>query len=323
MLITIRFLLVASFIATPLHAHDCVYVFSHGLGCNQTQSVFYEKVLNPKECPIESLGQELIVTYKTGQRRSWMVDQPHDFNFWVIQPPIISFNFPDAHLKYGFDRAKTSLGQHNEILALTNAYHQAKSQTNKIVLMGMSRGAATIINFLALQQPDHIAAVVIESPFDSIINTLQTKLQDAHISWIPKFIADTAPYALFGEYNRNGISPISVTHKVKQDVPLLIICSLEDTIVPAKNSANIYYKLIESGHKDVYLLLTNKGPHGHLLWHADGDLYMNVVHAFYKKYSLPYHATFAQHGEYILEQCQPSKKTVEQAFANNLSYITR
>lgn len=303
--------------------HDIMYLFCHGLGCNATQSHYYEKVHDAKHIAEESLPQHIKVPAKKGSEYSWYFEKFEDLVFWVIKHPIISFNFPDAHAKHGFDRTKTSLGQQNEILALSNAYHQAKEKALGVILVGMSRGASVIINFLGLNKPEYVVAAIVESPFDSVLNALQTQLQKSKINWIPDFIAATSPYVLFGKYNRHGIYPIDAADKIQSDLPILIICSLEDTVIPAHNSAQIYLKLQETNHDHAYLLILNKGIHGHLLWHADGDLYLNCVHAFYKKYGLAHNPTLALHGEHILAQCQPSKKMVEQSIASNVSYITR
>ena len=303
--------------------NDIMYLFCHGLGCNATQSHYYEKVHDAKHIEPASLPQRIMLPAKRGSDYSWYFENPDDLEFWVIKHPIISFNFPDAHAKRGFDRTKTSLGQQNEILALSNAYHQAKEKSYGIILVGMSRGASVIINFLGLNKPEQVIAAIVESPFDSVLNALQTQLQKSKITWIPDFIAATSPYVLFGKYNRNGIYPIDAADKIQSDLPMLIVCSLEDTVIPAFNSAQIYLKLQETNHEHAHLLIINKGIHGHLLWHADGDLYLNCVHAFYKKYGLAHNPTLALHGEHILAQCQPSKKMVEQSIASNVSFITR
>jgi hypothetical protein len=302
-----------------VNANDFAYLFSHGLNCNSNQALYYEKVFDCLE--VDPLSQIITVNFKN-QQRGWSFQNLGDLNLWVVQQPLVSFNYPDANNK-SYDRTKTSLGQANEIKALKSAYLQAKSVGKQIVLMGMSRGASTILNFLGIEEPQDIAAAIVESPFDSIFETLQTKFQQARFTFIPQFIINTFPNMLFGKFDANGIFPITIAHKIKKDLPILIICSLEDSLIPAINTANIYFKLLESGHEHAYLLLVDKGKHAYLLWHEDGDLYMYAVHAFYKKYGLPHNPFFAAYGEAILSQCKPSRKEVEDAISNNKTFIQR
>ena len=239
--------------------------------------------------------------------------------FWIIQDPFHTFNFPDA--LRGFDGHQTSLAQENEIKTLANEYEKLKHQ--KIVLVGMSRGASTILNFLGTHNSSAVVAAVVESPFDSILDTLTTLCQAAGVNWVPSIIKNSSPNLFFGKFNPHGIFPIKVAHNINKELPILIIASLQDTLIPALNSALIYLKLIDCGHTHVHLLLLDKGHHAYLLENDDAHLYLNVVHAFYKKYDLPHNQTFAAQGEAFLAQCQPSKKIVDEAIKNKRSFIKR
>jgi len=88
-------------------------------------------------------------------------------------------------------------------------------------------------------------------------------------------------------------------------MPILIICSETDHLVPAESSINVYKKLIESGHKHTYIFITDQGRHAAILSGPDGEKYEWVVNAFYKKYNLPYSAESAALGESLLALCQP------------------
>ncbi len=293
---------------------DVVYLFAHGLYNNHTLADYYAKPY--PETMIQNDGKNVSVAYKSGYRHTWLLHDLPDMQFWIIQKPYYSFNFPDANR--GFDSNQTSLGQDNEIKTLANEYGKIKN--NSIVLMGMSRGASTILNFLGTRNPTSIVAAVIESPFDSILNTLDTHCGTFWLGFLP-VVLYTSPNVLFGKFDRNGIFPIKVVDKIDKDLPILIVASLQDTFIPAINTATIYYKLLEHGNPHVYFVLLNTGTHGYLLEDTDGPIYLNVVHAFYKKYNLPHDATCAAAGDAILAQCQPSKKIVDEALKNKKSFI--
>ncbi len=299
------------------HSNNVVYLFAHGLYANQNLAHYYAHV----PTIIREIENDQLHAYtKSGFKHTWVLQNPTDDIFWIIQNPLHTFNFPDA-VRGLFDGAQTSLAQENEIQTLANEYEKIKEK--KIVLVGMSRGASTILNFLGTRVSNAIAAAIVESPFDSILETLDTLCKLAGVSWIPMVIRHTSPNLLFSKYDAKGIFPIKVAHNISKDLPLFIIASLEDTFIPAAHSASIYFKLLEHGHQNVYLLLLNKGTHGYLLENDDAPLYFNAVHSFYKKYDLPHNATFAAQGDAILAQCQPSKKIVDEALKNKKTFIQR
>ena len=204
----------------------------------------------------------------------------------------------------------------------TLAYANGKITNYKTILMGMSRGASTILTFLGTKQPTNVVAAVVESPFDSVINTLDTHCNQFWLRFVPSLVY-TSPNVLFGRFDPNGISPIMVVDKIAKDLPILIIASFKDALIPAANSASIYQKLIETGHEHVYLILLDHGEHAYLLEDIDADIYLNTVHAFYEKYNLPYNKALARNGHAILAQCQPSAAILAESIKNKKSYIKR
>lgn len=308
------FLLISLMLCQSAHSNDVVYLFAHGLYNNQNLAHYYAQVPS-----ITSTIQndQLHVQTKSGHKHHWQLQNRTDDIFWIIQNPLYTFNFPDAIR--GFDGTQTSLAQENEIQTLANEYEKIKE--NKIILMGMSRGASTILNFLGTRTPSSIVAAVVESPFDSILETLDTLVRLAGVTWVPLIIRHTAPNLFFSKYDAKGVFPIKVAQNINKDLPLFIIASLEDTLIPAAHSASIYFKLRDIGHENVYFLLLNKGAHGHLLENDDAPFYFNAVHAFYKKHDLPHNQTFAIQGDALLTQCQPSKKIVDEAIKNKKTFI--
>lgn len=297
---------------------NVVYLFAHGLYNDYTLAYYYENIRRPHELYV--INNELHLTHVTNHKYVWAVDDPDDLRLWILQQPLHSFNFPDATRK-GFDGSQTSLGQENEIQALANAYAHIKH--NNVVSMGYSRGAATLLNWLASRNPTNVVAAIAESPYDSITSALDFFCHNAGVGWIPLSILYSSPNLFFGKFDYKGIFPIKVIQHINQNIPLLLVASLEDALVPAYSTANLYTRLLQYGHPHVYFLLLDKGAHGYLLENADAHIYLNAVHAFYKKYDLPHNKAFAAHGEAILAQCQPSKKEVDEALKKKKSFITK
>lgn len=290
-------MLVMGLIAYSLSAQDSVlYLYSHGLGGNAGNVRYYEKVSAVAWCGHDNAG-------------------------WIVKQPLVSFNFPDA--VDGFNSRKTSLAQENEIETLKQAYFLNQNAADKKVLFGVSRGASVSLSFAGQYAPACLKVVIAESPFDSVSSILNVKLAQEGVKWIPNFITRTAPTIVCRQYNPAAKTPAEWIVSIPHGIAILLICSLPDKIVPARSTANLYIRLLQIGHPHVYLLMLDHGEHVNMLWDRDGDIYMYVVHAFYKHYNLPYNEEYAIRGAYYLSQCQPSVASVEQALKNNHTYIQR
>lgn len=231
----------------------------------------------------------------------------------IITAPYRTFNFPDACSLYGIKLCKfwnCSFGQAQDVKALALAHEKITKQfqDHNHILMGMSRGASVILSYVALHQPKNVKALVLESPFDTVPAVL-----DAAADHVPDLIKCQTTRALAyavleniaRKYERGALQPIDLVDRLPSDLPILLICSDEDKLVPAQRTSNIYRKLKSKGHNDVYLLRLSKGKHSKLLHDSDGLKYASVVHAFYKKYDLPHDPVLAAEGEQVLLGCTP------------------
>lgn len=81
------------------------------------------------------------------------------------------------------------------------------------------------------------------------------------------------------------------------EIPILIVCSKEDALIPSTSSIALFDALRKRGHKKAHLLVLDHGAHANILWGPDGHIYRNVVHAFYKLYGAPYNPVWAAQGE--------------------------
>jgi len=234
---------------------------------------------------------------------------------YTIPGRLFTFDFPDAINNFWqLNFTKTSLAQGNEIISLKRAYDETiavldaeKSINKDLVLVGLSRGASTTLSFMGLFNPKEVKALVLESPFDSIATLIQNILRNLYLHWVPGL--DTVGHSLvsmtFAQHNKNGIRPLDTVDTIKKDLPILLICSEQDGVVPATSTMELYKKLQESGHQHTYIFKAHKGDHANILQDADGQNYQRVVHAFYKKYQLPHDSALADQGMSLLEQCQP------------------
>jgi hypothetical protein len=227
---------------------------------------------------------------------------------YLIHTPFVSFDYPDAtNALYRVNYNETSFGQENEIGRLNKAYTSSLSQCNDcdIILWGLSRGASNILIFAGLYELPNVKAIVIESPYYTMSEVIESLMAKKGLHWLDVAYGETIAEWIFKKYTRHGWSPAKCLENIPKDMPILIICSLEDRLVPASTSINIYKKLVASGHQHTYIFVTEHGKHAAILQGPDGEQYQSVVNAFYKKYNLPYNATSAAQGKSLLALCQP------------------
>jgi len=267
------------------------YIFAHGLGANQEQALLFS---------------------------------PNQTNKWLINKPLVLFDFPDAkNNPMEYHSSHVNLGQEHDIARLKESFEKAEStlQGYKFIIAAISRGSATAINFVALHQPESVAALVLESPFDTITNVIQHLLRRFYVNWVPfsKKIALKLAKSSFPRLNPKGIVPLNVIHKIKSTIPIMIIHSSRDRTIPINSSRNLYRSLLLAGHPHAYFLELASGEHGKLVYSIESDLYAHVLHAFYKKYDLPHNPHFAAQGENMLKHCQPTLDEINKKIKKNRS----
>lgn len=277
----------------PISTQKIGYLFAHGLGATQEQASIFLPAGNS--------------------------------NQWIIKKPAILFDFPDAKGIMEYHHEFVNLGQELDIKRLAFVLDHACQSIpdHKFILTGVSRGAATIINYAALNQPSSIAALILESPFDTLKNVIKHLLRRFCVNWIPysKEIAYKIAKKNFPLLNIDGIVPLDVINRINKEIPILIIHSQRDKTISINSSRNLYSMLIRAGHAHVYLLELASGDHGKLLQGIEGPLYHSVVHAFYKKYHLPCNPLFAQTGEAMLKYCRPTLDEINKRIRKSRSGV--
>lgn len=244
----------------------------------------------------------------------------------TLDQHIETFDYPDVnHGILRVNRLQSSLAQENEIERLSHAFNQTIGQKEQTgILIGVSRGASTIVNFMGLYNPPEVAAIVLESPFDSVDSIAMSVCHESKLSWIPgiKRCGCSLMSFIFCKYKPNGIRPIDCAAKIRTDLPILIIISAKDGLVPVWSSINLYNELRATGHNNTYLVIFEDGRHAKLINHnRHGSMYRQVTHAFYQKFNLPHNPQLAQLGAPFLQQpashdlnnyypayCKPCKK---------------
>jgi len=237
--------------------------------------------------------------------------------FYTIEAPVWTFNYPDATRRFWrVNFWQTSFGQYNEMEKLRKTlqdrrvFYCGTSVPINFVLYGVSRGASALINLVGTIYKHNktgcadIRALVLESPFDHVRSVACAVTHKLYLSRFPYMssVVHFAMSALFRLYREKGVSPLYSAKTIPHEIPILIICSKEDTLVPWDSSYRLYEILRKVGHKNTHILIMDTGKHADL----SCEIYHETVHAFYKHYGLPHNSPAALRGKQRFLLCQPT-----------------
>ena len=274
--------------------HDTAMLFAHGIAATHNQ------------------GLNHFARYTSRN-----IDGSYNNNrYWLFDQPIVTFDFPDSQEQGQFNKLYVNLGQQLDQERLDFVFKKMLEELpscTKIIGSGISRGAVTWLNYAAEHRPVQLGALILESPFENIKSIISNLLRRFHLGWVP-FSTSLTAWAIkkkFPSLNMNGPFSIDLVDQIDKELPIFIVHSRSDQVVPNNCSRKLYVKLVQSGHNHVYLLELARGEHGKLMQGMEAELYQNCVHGFLQKYDLPHCAEFAQRGRSLLATCQPSMQEVQ------------
>lgn len=197
-------------------------------------------------------------------------------------------NTHDSLICHSIDYLAINFGQEDDIYNHYKKYIKFANDfpDHDYILWGVSKGGATTINAVATNKYDtnRLKMIVLEGCYDSIENVFA--------SWQSLFGALMLyflPYLPFRYKSDPQWDPINRVSELP-DIPILIITSKADTLVPAYLTHRLADKLVESGHHYVHVLELESSAHPMYMFHYDKDrkAYYEFIHRLYKQYSLPY-----------------------------------
>ena len=267
-----------------------------------------QRKLRKKSTPKQSFFNLLLTPFRAFWYTASYLSN-HIMGFTISRPKDAKKRTKHESLSmYWADPRKVNLAQDADLKLFKNAYEQHLEQRilegcthNNIILYGASRGSATVFNFNALEHPQEVRAVICEGLFDSIEHIAETT-NSGRVRMLIKLLPKVT------DFKHNGILPINLIDRMPKDVPILLITSHNDSIVPYECTMNIYNGLRTAGHTKAHILVLDKATHA---WYPycskkERTLYQAIVHAFYKHYGLPYIAEFADNGaEWFATKTQP------------------
>ena len=299
-----------------LYAHSAQYtVYAHGIIDGPAQiSRFKDVIATPQVAPITFPDAQITA--------GWDLNGVIGYLSSLYGQKVNSANsFYGKHI----NRNAMYMGQEADLEAISTTIAHVPAQES-MILYGCSRGAAALLTYLGKYNPRNIAALVLDACPADLPTTLHIKLASCgiHPTW-----ANTVFTTLFPQYDSStAITPFNAIPLIQnKDLPILLIHSKKDHVVPYVHSLQLYQQLLDHGFTNVHLMLLPHGRHSYALQDETvAPLYAQTVHSFYKKYNLSYDATIAQDTmpETLLTKEEIAQKTVAyQESIQNILYTKR
>lgn len=149
----------------------------------------------------------------------------------------------------------------------------------KIILTGISMGAATVMNASNYDLPKNVVGVLADCGFDSAKNIIIKTIKEMKLP--PKvfypFVKLSAK--IFGRFNQEDTSPIQAVKNAK--VPIIFMHGTDDKMVPCQMSINLY----ENCNNTKKLVLIENAGHG-IAYLVESEKYINELNDFYNEKTL-------------------------------------
>jgi hypothetical protein len=204
-----------------------------------------------------------------------------------------------------YDRLNIDLGQGNCIRSFEEQLEtDPNAKGKKLVLFGSSQGTATLLNWLATKSPEDqnklIAGITLQAVLGTgnraILHTVEECIS-SKVTYLP-FARAWLPWiakGLYPTYNPFGKSVLGSANKISKDIPIMILHHVKDFQLSINDARELYCKLRENGNNNAYLMEVNHGVPMHteiLQGFRFPQQRQAAIHAFYKKYNLPYSQEF-------------------------------
>lgn len=146
----------------------------------------------------------------------------------------------------------------------------------KIVLYGISMGAATVLMASGLELPENVKAVVADCPYSSPSDIIRKVCKDRHYPPHLSYPFVLLGARLFGHFDLNATTAAQAVKRSR--VPILIIHGESDRFVPAEMSAQIAHAAPQNVRRETF----PDADHG-ISFLCDEARYKSLVREFVAK----------------------------------------
>lgn len=287
-------------------ANNLSFIFSHGLYAGEVQLGKYVKkfISSSNEEISNGYGVDIINnSVSSAIYNEIVLYNGFTFNpFKLIQyfylkmhqrkhRVVVNYNNKLSMWAHSIDYRKINFGQSDDIATLQNIYNQhvQKYPNTKIIMYGVSRGAATVFNWLSKNKNQidltMIKGVILEGVYDDIRNIFPLQWWYNLSGRICNFFGynNVCDYLLehITKYRFDGESPLKSVSEYPDNLPTLIITSKEDDVIPHSSTLNLYNEIVKN-NKKCSIVILDKSTHSEYMYNNDSDKtkYINSVNLF-------------------------------------------
>lgn len=199
-------------------------------------------------------------------------------------------------------------------------------QSKKVILIGSSQGAATLLNTIARmtheEQESKIAALILEAPLvDGNEAIMHSALKTPGLAYVPlvRFWSPWVGKVYHRHYNPYGMQAVASAKHISAKIPIIIVHNKIDTIISVNCARKLVCEFLKARQQDeqnVYYIETDIGtPHGanHINFLRKDAQSLAAFHAVCKKLGLSCDEQQAhKFNDEDLHAFQPSVEHLEQ-----------
>lgn len=162
-----------------------------------------------------------------------------------------------------------------DCLVWINKVIEVFGQDTKIILTGISMGAATVMMASNLDLPSNVIGILADCGYDSPKNIIIKYINDLHLPAKIFYPFVKLGALIFGHFNIEKASPIESVKEAK--VPIIFIHGEKDTFVPCSMSEKLYKECISRKQ----LTIIKNAEHG-ISYLFEPETYVSALKEFFK-----------------------------------------
>ena len=162
-----------------------------------------------------------------------------------------------------------------DCLVWINKVIEVFGQDIKIILTGISMGAATVMMASNLDLPSNVVGILADCGYDSPKNIIIKYINDLHLPAKIFYPFVKLGALIFGHFNIEKASPIESVKEAK--VPIIFIHGEKDTFVPCSMSEKLYKECISRKQ----LTIIKNAEHG-ISYLFEPETYVSALKEFFK-----------------------------------------
>lgn len=169
------------------------------------------------------------------------------------------------------------INESRDCLSWVEFINKTLGADTKIILTGISMGAATVVTAAGNPLPENVVGAVADCGYSSPKAIICKIIKEMHLPPAIAYPFVKLGARLFGRFNLEESAPIEAAKRCK--IPVIFFHGLSDTLVPSRMSEEVYEAC--SSQKEI-CLIQNAG-HG-LCYPVDPEGYVSALQEFERKY---------------------------------------